>query len=96
MFWNDTISRIQNLFATAIPPATTTPVAGLPENDGNVSGGVLSYLEEFADLFNFGDYMPETYTLPSWQHMMSAEPTDGSLGVCVFSAPCACVTYLFV
>ena len=53
----------------------------------------LSSLDEFFYLFTFSDSLPtwdadpqgyhEGLSYPSWQQMLGAEPSEGSLGVCV-------------
>lgn len=58
--------------------------------DNNAS---LPYLDDFAYLLSFADNLPpwgadpqgyyEISTYPSSQQITSAEPSDGSLGVCV-------------
>ena len=81
--WYDIICGSQRQFGTAMP--TTIPVADLPGNDGNIPGDELPYLDDFTDLSNFAGFLSQTPTNPSWQQMMSAEPSEGSLGVCVYS-----------
>jgi hypothetical protein len=95
-FWVDIICRLQSPSGATIP--TSSPLAGLPENHGVNSEGTilwrdtsLTALDDFLFLFTFADNLPPSWgadpyeapTQSSWQQMASAEPSEGSLGVCV-------------
>lgn len=94
-FWFDIIFRLQIQSGTTIP--TTTPVAGLPGNGGILWGdNPLPFLDEFLDLLTLPDYSSPWGTdlqgyyeasafsdYASWQRITSAEPSEGSLGVCI-------------
>jgi hypothetical protein len=84
----DIICRLQSQFGTAIP--TTTPVAGLPGNDGiNPEDTILwgnaslPFLDELLYLYTFPDNLPPWSAHPQgYYEPSSAEPSEG-LGVCV-------------